>query len=60
MTNSNEHTRIKMTELDWFIVDMFCKDIIGPRHQVDRTIDPNEEIDIIIQDKIDREGGNEL
>lgn len=47
MTNSNEHTKIEMTDLDWFIVDMFCKDIIGPRHQVHRTADPNEEIDML-------------
>jgi hypothetical protein len=57
MANGNGHTEIEMTDLDWFIIDMFCKDIIGPRHEVERYPDPNEAIDMMIQDKIDREEG---
>lgn len=60
MYNGKEHTGI--TDLDKLIVGELCKEIIGPRHEVDwsRYEDPNEEIDMIIQDKIDREGGKEL
>ncbi len=47
MANGNEHTEMVMTELDWFIVEGLCKEIIGPRHEIDRSryADPNEEIE---------------
>jgi hypothetical protein len=56
MANGNEYAGFEMTELDWLIVGEFCKDIIGPRHEIDRSRyqDPNEEIEMMIQDKIDR------
>lgn len=49
MTNGNEHTEIARTELDWLIVGELCKEIIGPRHEIDRSKykDPNEEIDLM-------------
>ena len=56
MCNGNAQPKaFQPTELDWFIVDHFCKEIIGPRHEIERYTDPNEEIEMIIQDKIDRE-----
>lgn len=56
MCNGNDQPKdFQPTELDWFIVDCFCKEIIGPRHEISRYGDPNEEIDMMIQDKIDRE-----
>lgn len=56
MCNGNDQPKVfQPTELDWFIVDHFCKEIIGPRHEIERYTDPNEEIEMIIQDKIDRE-----
>lgn len=37
MSNGNEQPKpFKPTELDWFIVDLFCKEIIGPRHEIER------------------------
>jgi hypothetical protein len=60
MTNGNKHTEIEMTELDWLIVGELCKEVISPRHEIGRSrySDPNDEIDEMIQDKIDREASN--
>lgn len=40
MANSEEHTELVLDELDWFIIDLLCKEIIGPRHEVERPITP--------------------
>jgi hypothetical protein len=30
---------IEMTELDWWIVRMLCKEIIDPRHEVEKPVE---------------------
>lgn len=62
MTNGNEQPKKSLSKPAKLIVEHLCREIIGPRHEIDwsRYEDPNEEIDMIIQDKIDQKGGNEL